>query len=404
MKTELPDDDAALAARDDTFSLVTGDPLFRAQRSLGLIPARGLGTGRRIAIAVALTWMPLMLWAVWYQRLMPGVADEPLLRHFGIHARFLIALPLFLASEGLVERTLRRVLPQFVSSGVVDDALLPAFKQTLTRAVRLRDSRAALLIILALVALISLAGWEGSAHNHELLWTAATGDHPAAVNFAAVWFAWVSRPLFLLALIAWLWRLVVVTRLCQQIAGLDLRLAPTHPDRAGGIAFVEKLPAAFAPFFFGIAVVIAGRWGHDALYHGLSVDELRIPAAILVAVSTLVGLAPLAVFAGRLRGAKRRSLVAVGALLADYGRLFERRWMHGETVADGGLLGAPEIGPVADTVALYDAVRRMRVVPLSRQSLIPVALATALPLVPVFATQMPLKEALFKLLGPLIGL
>jgi hypothetical protein len=91
-------------------------------------------------------------------------------------------------------------------------------------------------------------------------------------------------------------------------------------------------------------------------------------------------------------------------LLADYGRLFEQRWMQREAVDDAGMLGAPEIGPVADTVGIYDAVRRMRVVPVSRRSIIPIALAAALPLVPVFATQMPLKEALLKVLAPLIGL
>jgi len=190
----------------------------------------------------------------------------------------------------------------------------------------------------------------------------------------------------------------------QQIAALDLRLAPTHPDRTAGLAFVEKLPAAFAPFFFGIAIVIAGRWGHDAVYHGLRVEELGFSAGLLVVLSLLAGLAPLAMFTGTLLGVKRRSLVAVGALLADYGRLFERRWMRHETVEDAGLLGAPEIGPVADTVALYEAISRMRVVPVSRASLLPLALAAAVPLVPVFATQMPVKDAVVKLLAPLVGL
>jgi len=393
-----------VAATDEThgidFSLVTGDPLHRAQRMIGLIPARGLGVGRRILIAVGLTWLPLMLWALWNHLLLPGVAEEPLLRHFGIHARFLIALPLFLASEGLVERVLRRVVPQFISSGLIDDTLLPALKNILTAAGRLRDSRLALVAIVCLVVASSVAGWGEAEHNHELRWT----EPAVGRGLAAAWFTWVSRPIFLLALLAWLWRLVVVTRLFGQIARLDLRLAPTHPDRTGGLGFVETLPAAFAPFFFGIAVVIAGRWGHDALYHGVPVSSLQVPAALLVAGSVLIGLAPLVVFAGTLARAKRRSLVTVRALLGNYGRLFERRWIRGETVDDAGLLGAPEIGPVADTVGLFEVVSRMRVVPVSRGAIVPIALATAVPFVPVFATQMPVKDAVLKLLAPLMGL
>jgi hypothetical protein len=46
----------------------------------------------------------------------------------------------------------------------------------------------------------------------------------------------------------------------------------------------------------------------------------------------------------------------------------------------------------------------MRPLPVSRVSLIPLAAATALPLIPVFAIQMPLKQVIGKLLGPLIGL
>lgn len=390
-----PDD-----APDVDFSLVTGDPLHRAQRILGLIPARGLGVGRRILIAVVLTWLPLMLWALWNHLLLPGVAEEPLLRHFGIHARFLVALPLFLASEAWVELTLRRVLPQFVSSGLIDASLQPAFKRILGEAARLRDSRIALTAIVGLVVVVSITGWGRAEHNHELAWAAPVVGR----GLIAAWFTCVSRPIFLLVLLAWLWRLVVLTLLFQRVAGLDLRLAPTHPDRVGGLGFVEKVPVAFAPFFFGIVTVVAGRWGHDALYHDMPVSTVQFSAVLLVAAAVLMGLAPLVVFAGTLAALKRRSLKAVGTLLGDYGRLFERRWMRRETVDDAGMLGAPEIGPVADTVALYEAVRGMRIVPVSRASLVPLALAAAIPLVLVFATQMPFKDAVLKVLAPLIGL
>ena len=59
---------------------------------------------------------------------------------------------------------------------------------------------------------------------------------------------------------------------------------------------------------------------------------------------------------------------------------------------------------MADTVALYDAVSRLRPVPVSRRAIVPLALAAAVPVVPVLATQMPLKAALLKLLGPLAGM
>ena len=140
------------------------------------------------------------------------------------------------------------------------------------------------------------------------------------------------------------------------------------------------------------------------MYHGLDVQTLKVPAAALVLVLAAIGLAPLLAFAPRLRAVRRASLSAYGALLAEHGRLVERRWIRRESVEDHGLLSAPEIGPVADTVALYEVIAKMRTMPIGRQSLVPVVLASALPLIPVFAMQIPLKEIAKMLLAPLIGI
>lgn len=389
-------------ASDVDFSLVTGDPLHRAQRAVGLIPRRGFGLGRRIALAIALTWLPLALYALWNKLLLPGVAPEPMLRHYGIHARFLVALPLFLVSEAIVDRVLHRIVPQFVRAGLVGDGQRSAFAAVLVDAARLRDSRWALAGIVALIALATASSYGQVDHLHELNW--ADVDHAPGLGFAAWWFLCVSQPLFLLVLFAWLWRLLVMTRTFWRIAALDLRLSPTHPDRAGGLGFVEGLPAALAPFVLGVAVVIAARWGHDAMYHGLQVDALKMPAGLLVVLSVLLGIAPLAPFSGALIRVKRGSLLAVGALLGEHGRLFERRWLLRQPIEDDAILGAPEIGPVADTMALYEAVARMRALPVSRTAIIPLAAAVVVPLVPVFATQLPLRDVLLSLARPLIGI
>jgi hypothetical protein len=70
---------------DADFSLVVDDPLYRAQQALGLIPRGGeFALARRIGVAIALTWLPLVAYAFWQQRLLPGgPASESLLEHFG---------------------------------------------------------------------------------------------------------------------------------------------------------------------------------------------------------------------------------------------------------------------------------------------------------------------------------
>ncbi|MFO1364162.1 MAG: hypothetical protein U1F45_17175 [Burkholderiales bacterium] len=50
-----------------------------------------------------------------------------------------------------------------------------------------------------------------------------------------------------------------------RIARLDLALVPTHPDRAGGLGFLERVPPLFAPVALAVGCVVrAARWAHDA--------------------------------------------------------------------------------------------------------------------------------------------
>jgi hypothetical protein len=293
-----------------------------------------------------------------------------------------------------------------VASGLVDGALRAAFERTLRDAARLRRSWIGLAVIGAVLAPLLVLGRRQAAGSHELIWATGAGAPAGGFDFPVLWFAYVARPIFLLVLASWLWRLVVLAWTFARIARLELRLAPTHPDRVGGLGFVEALPIGLAPVFLAISLAVAGRWAHQVLYHGLDVMTLRLPAAALVLASAALGLAPLLAFSGPLRALRRRSLLAYGALLGDYGRAFERRWI-GREDADSvaaPMLSAPEIGPVADTVALYEAVSRLRPAPISRRSLLPIVLAAALPLLPVFLIQLPVKAVLLQVIAPIVGL
>jgi len=106
--------------------------------------------------------------------------------------------------------------------------------------------------------------------------------------------------------------------------------------------------------------------------------------------------------AGPLAAAKRRALLDYGALVGEHGRLVRRRWILGEKPADDALLQAPEIGPVADTLAVYEAVRRMKPVPFGKSTLLNIAVPTLIPIVVLLSTQVPIKEVLKKIVGALL--
>jgi len=379
------------------FSFVRGGPFYEAQRALGLMPHGTLGVGRRVAVAIAVAWLPIMVLALASGRLFDGVASEPLLRHFGIHARFLLAVPAFIVAEAVLDGLTFSLMPHFETSGLVDDALRAPFRDALRSVERLRDSKLAAAVIVAVIVVNVWRGWHDALHLDETSWAMHGQASTAGLTVAGWWYLGVSRPIFALALFLWLWRIWLVGALCRRIAHLDLRLVPTHADRAGGLGFLELLPLAFTPVAFGASAVLASRWAHDVVYHDVHVQQLQMPIVAFLAIALVLFLSPLAPFSGPLRRLKRRARLQYGSLFAHHGRLVHRRWILRQEIGEQPLLAAPEIGPVADVISAYEAIEAIRPTPLRRAPLVALAAALALPLAAMAAIEVPIGKLLMTL-------
>lgn len=139
------------AAAEVRMSLVRGDVLFRLQRAIGLTPAEGLGVGRRALALSALAWLPIVAWAAFPGRVFPGAVAEPLLEHFGIHVRCLVAIPLLVVAEAMAHGVTTWLVPYFVDSGLVENGTRPAFLDAVRSVIVLRDSSRPWVLIGALV-------------------------------------------------------------------------------------------------------------------------------------------------------------------------------------------------------------------------------------------------------------
>lgn len=382
-------------------SLVRGDLLYRLQRRIGLIPREGLGLVRRAVFWSLFAWLPIAGWAWYAGRAFPPLAGEPLLAHFGVQVRCLIAIPLLILAEAQAHRVTLRLLPHFVSSGLVPDAQLPEFRRALEGAVKLRDATVPWLLMFgAVLAVNSVA--EILQRSHEVTWAAGVEGAPERLGFGALWFLYVARPIQIALLVAWLWRVVLLGSLFRRIAKLDLALVPTHPDRAGGLGFLEATPKIFAPVALALGAVLAARWAHDIVYHGVHVQDLRMQMAAFVAVAVAIFSSPLLAFIPLMVKTKRAALLDYSALVGRHGRLVRDRWVAGQELRDDALLNAPELGPVADTGPLYDAVAAMKVVLIGKTTVAPLLVAAALPLIPVLAIEIPIKQILGALVKAVI--
>lgn len=388
----VPDDTESL-----TLSVVRNDLLFRLQRRVGLIPAHGLGIARRAIFWSLFAWLPIVAWA-WIQgRISLPTADESPFAHFGLHARLLIALPLFIVGEGVAHSMMTLFVPYFVTSGLVPPAEVPRFKQAIARTARLRDAVIPWIVILAFaVALASMP--EASASLHEVVWAMENDGAASRLGFGAWWYLYVARTFTAMLFIGWLWRLVLVFVLFWRISRLSLAIVPTHPDRAGGLGFVAYVPAAFAPVVLGTSCVLGAKMAHDLMYHDVTVQALQWQMIGFVVIAPLVFLSPLMVFAGILRRAKTRALLELGALAGRKGRLDQQQASERRDTVEGA---EPDVADV-DAQSLYEACENMYPIPMAMATVVPLVIAAALPIVAAAAIKLPIADMIAALVGALI--
>jgi hypothetical protein len=377
------------------FLIARGGPFYDLQQRLGLLRERALNAGRRAALLIGLAWgVPLVLSAIAGHAIGPA-ASRPFLLDLGAWARFVIAIGIFVVMERMVEERLRVHLRQFVRAPLLAPAARPAAAEAVVRALRRRDLRLAELVCVVLAYAITLAGTELFLTGDVSSWIVTVGPEGARLTLAGWWCALVSSPLFWFLLLRWLWRHAVWGLLLRDLAGLELRLVATHPDGAGGLAFIGQYPNAFAALVFALSCVLGAAIAHTLLQGGLTAATYgQLMAAWLIIVMILLG-APLLAFAGPLRRLKEATLLAAASAATRRERALERELL-GSNMAAPADAEAAAAGDIPDAAKLYAAAGKLSTYLISRSAVLPVAAAALLPLVAAGATQLPVKQ-LFKI-------
>jgi hypothetical protein len=368
------------------FSVLDQELPLKLARWLHLAPPGGFGAGRRALILAMVTWTPIAAWALASGNVRWEMHGESLLQHYSVHVRCLVFIPLLILAEPLFYRMTRRYGAFLALATQVDRK--QAYEHLIQRMCQLRSSGWPWLIMLALVALLGLVP-DTAVGEDPLLW-ARQPDGKLA--FGGLWFLWVVRPLSSLLLLAWMWRLLLLTIWLAKMAKLEPELVPTHPDRTGGIGFLEELPVAFSMVTFAISLQIGARLAHEVLQHGAKIQSFQLLLVGFAVTWSILLLAPLLVFTPQLVRQRHQALLQYSSLVGRQGRLVQWRWIEGKDVGEQDLLNAPEIGPITDAADMYDAVRRMRPMPIGLRSSLGLLLPMIIPLLALYALQAPLRE------------
>ena len=383
------------------FSLVLGGPLFQfLVRSRLATPALDLWK-RRIVFISTFAWLPLLLLSLADGKAWSGVG-MPFLYDIEMHARFMVALPLLIFAEILVHKRIRLLVGQFVERDIITEEVLPKFRDVVDSAMRLRNSVAIELLLLAVVFVGGHYSWSAISGITKIgtgTWYATVTDGSTQLSPAGYWYVVVSRPVFQFILIRWYFRLFIWARFLWQSSRLELNLIPTHPDRAAGLGFLGGSAGAFAPLLMAHGALLAGVLANPIFFAGAKLTDFKMEIIGFVAFLMLWVLGPLLVFAPRLMRAKRTGVREYGILSSRYVSEFDRKWVRGGAADDEQLMGSGDIQSLADLGNSFQVIRDIKPFPFGKDTVLQLVVITLIPLLPLVLTMIPLEELIMKLLG-----
>lgn len=398
--TSQPSNGAPPPGSMPEFSLVQGGLLFQLLRWAHLSDDALLKVRPRVIAIACLAWVPLLLLSAIEGRLWGNDVELPFLRDVEAHVRFLLAAPLLILAELAVHRRLPPLLQQFLVRRLVPQESMARFDAAVASAFRLRNSVLAEALLLCIVYGVGvLIVWRHYWVLDSSSWYATATTAGSKLTFAGIWYGYVSVPIVQFLLLRWYWRMFVWARLLWQLSRIELCLVPAHPDRYGGLGFLVSTGYAFAILAAAHGALTAGAIANRIFFAGATLTDFGSEiTGVVIAVLCMV-LGPLLFFAPQLAAAKQARLLEYGALAETYVRGFEAKWLPGGASAGEELLGSADIQSQADLASSYDVVRSMSITPISIEAVLPLAVATLVPIVPLLLTMIPLNELIKKLLG-----
>ncbi len=295
------------------------------------------------AVALALiAWLPLAILAATQGLALSDIRRESQLLDISAYVRYLVAIPAFVLAEAVCLPQLGKIVRQFLDAGLVPAEERPRYDAILasTRALLVKPHIEFLLLLLAYAR-------ESGDQRVALpvrgvhLGRSDQGRHPLS-SLAGWWLLLVSQPLYQLLIAMWLYRVALWARLLWKLSRLDLRLLPSHPDRAGGLSFVATSLRGFAAVGFGLGVAVAGGVAEAVFVDGRPVTEFKVVVAALVVLVLVLFVGPLFVFTVPLRRARIHGIFAYGELASAVGQRFERRWLDRHGALDDDVLSVPD--------------------------------------------------------------
>jgi hypothetical protein len=381
------------------FSLL-GGPLHRLGCRLGLV-RDGTNTVALGLVLGAFPWIVLVALAL-VEGLGPALFS---IEAIGRHVRLLVTIPLLFVCEAFIDPRFTAFVNGIVRSQVVPATARPALESEIAGITRWKDGwlpEAFFLLVAVLLALTMR-----NANFFDYLSGVAGRSNPrvlGATSWTSQWYWMVCMPLFRFLFMRWLWRLALWCFFLWRVSRLELRLVPTHPDRAGGLGFLELVHTEFIPLVLAISAAQSASLAQDIALGRMVFDAIYPGVAFVLLADAVLFVGPLYIFSLKLWRCKVKGMNDYSAFAERYVNEFDRKWLGADPARGEQLLGTADIQSLADLSNSVSIVRNMRLVPVSPSILMYLAVAALVPLVPLVLFKYPIGDLLAKFVDRLSGL
>jgi hypothetical protein len=378
-------------SRRDAFTLKDGGPFHRVLARLRSRTGGHFAPGAALAL---FAWAPMALGEG--VRVASGRPLETTFTDLAAHTRLLVAIPMMLLAERLVEAGCNSGLKSLYAGRFCDPA---AIDSVVTFGERWRTAAwpEALLALLSLLngqlALWRVTGATGVFHG---------GEAAAGWSFPQFWYTVVALPLSTFLMSRWLWRWAVWAAMLTRLSRLPLNPIATHPDLAAGLSCVARPLSGFAGYAFALGSVLAGVWG-TKLLAGRTTVEAELPAILgFILAMVAIAIAPLLPFSLHLYKVRRRELASYGDFANAYMRGFDAKWIRSKSGGEEAL-GASDIQSLADIGNAYSVINRTRLFVFGWRPLVGISFGALLPMLPLLASTMTVEDVLKRIFSGVLG-
>lgn len=342
-----------------------------------------------------LCWLPIAVMSFfklgWNQFYLLFVRDV------ATHVRFLFVLPILVFSRRLVNRSFNESMNFFHTTKILDRDNLDAFDKILTWLKKWSNSITVDIFLIILVY--------SSFYFQEINQINRSSNYAPwhilnnKITAAGWWYLAFSLPILQMLLYRWLFTILLWIIFLGKISRINLHLSALHPDGVGGLGFMQYTQLSFFPVALAFSALSTSVLNNMMIFSGVSLIDYKVAIGSVLVFVLLLFILPLLQFLPLLSRVKRRYFLQYSLEAWPIARKYEEQLKAFYLTREN----EPDASWHVDLIGSFEKTKDMKIILVDKTILLAFGTAVILPLLPVLAQQVPLKEILLNVLGKVLG-